>query len=77
MIFYIAARFVGAIFVFPLTLNPCRCRGGGGGGKKEKNSPNTMVNRVTVKSSHSRIMSTNSAIFTKDLTNLISPLTGK
>ena len=28
MIFYIAARFVGAIFVFPLTLNPCRCRGG-------------------------------------------------
>ena len=33
MIFYIAARFVGAIFVFPLTLNPCRCRGGGGGQK--------------------------------------------
>ena len=50
MILYISERFVGAIFVFSLTLNPCRCRGdGGGGGKKVKNFPNTMVNRVTVK----------------------------
>ena len=47
MIFYIAERFVGAIFVFSLTLNPCRCTGAGG--KKAQNSPNTMVSRVTVK----------------------------
>ena len=32
MILYIAERFVGAIYVFSLTLNPCRCRRGGGGG---------------------------------------------